>query len=498
MRNYLKKLFYIFPTYIVSILLCILWLWLFRYLFDVQFNIFEFRKRTWEYYFPIVSSFMVMFIIRKRFRILGQNNSSFFFTLFSALFLILSLQSQMYFTSLYEKTEKVKNISEISSDKWVRNIEVENYFIDDTYLNSIIETKVIERRRSSKLVATFYYIVGLQKDSLVINNDDVPIVWLADSFREEMSYSLSDEKKRKVINDFSEKINLEIKNKEFYDGNIFHKVVSSEERDIYLELIQKVLDDVDTENIIILKPSLNFEKNKSDNLLILMLKTLGIGLFILLIALIFPKYRSPKYKYNSDFENLASEILKIKNKVWVTLVLVGINILVYIILGIKGVDFLYPRTKDLIAYGAIIDRAGNGEYWRFITAMFLHGGVYHIFMNMVVLMVAGMFLEKNIGWRKMLLLYIFSGVLSGITSLYWHNGNIILVGASGAIFGVIGAILLGLLRNFKENKIEILFILGYVGVNILFSFVSNSDMIAHISGLIYGILLSFIIQKVTK
>ena len=78
--------------------------------------------------------------------------------------------------------------------------------------------------------------------------------------------------------------------------------------------------------------------------------------------------------------------------------------------------------------------------------------------------------------------------------MLWHDGNVILVGASGAIFGLIGSIAMALIlrNNFKENKVALLIIVIYFVLNIFFGFISNSDNAAHISGFICGMLISLL------
>ncbi len=118
----------------------------------------------------------------------------------------------------------------------------------------------------------------------------------------------------------------------------------------------------------------------------------------------------------------------------------------------------------------------------------------HLLMNLMVLGIAGFFCENIFGIARFAIIYFVSGIIAGISSLIWHDGNVILVGASGAIFGLIGSFAMALLlrNNFKENKIVLLVIFAYFVINIFFGLISNSDNAAHISGFVCGMLISLL------
>ena len=79
----------------------------------------------------------------------------------------------------------------------------------------------------------------------------------------------------------------------------------------------------------------------------------------------------------------------------------------------------------------------HGEWWRCITYAFTHGGLIHLGFNMVVLYQVGPLLEAEIGWSRLLSVYTFSTIIATLAGLFWHPVSVV-VGASGAIFGLIG------------------------------------------------------------
>ena len=177
-------------------------------------------------------------------------------------------------------------------------------------------------------------------------------------------------------------------------------------------------------------------------------------------------------------------------------------IITYILIGLCLVMFVISRfgidTLTLIKYGANVGNlVKNGEIYRLISYMFLHAGIFHIFFNMYSLYIVGPRVEDFFGKWKFLLIYILSGISGGLLSVAL-NGNVVAVGASGAIFGLFGALL-----YFGYNY------RGYIGAMIrsqivpivvynlfLGFFISGIDMWGHVGGLIGGFLVSYMLGTI--
>lgn len=116
-----------------------------------------------------------------------------------------------------------------------------------------------------------------------------------------------------------------------------------------------------------------------------------------------------------------------------TLTIVVINIILYLL-----TDFIYPRSTIYLAM--IPSLVLRGWLWQFVTYMFVHGGFSHLLFNMLSLYIFGSMVEKRIGSKEFLLFYLLTGTLSGVVSFVSYvlaGTNVILVGASGAIYGVL-------------------------------------------------------------
>jgi membrane associated rhomboid family serine protease len=154
-------------------------------------------------------------------------------------------------------------------------------------------------------------------------------------------------------------------------------------------------------------------------------------------------------------------------------------------------------TTVLVAYGAKDNTLIlQGQYWRFITPIFLHVNVLHIGLNMLNLVVLGVFLERLFGHLRFLLIYLITGIIAVVASFYFAPQEIS-VGASGAIFGLVGAYSVFVLvhrQAFPRGGIPALFwLLVIIALNLSIGFfVSNVDNYAHLGGLLSGCLLGWI------
>lgn len=182
-----------------------------------------------------------------------------------------------------------------------------------------------------------------------------------------------------------------------------------------------------------------------------------------------------------------------------TISLIIINVIIYIILESTGSTL---DVSHMMEYGALYPEyiSDKGEYWRFFTATVMHFGFEHLLNNMVMLAVAGRFLEKAIGKIKYLILYFIAGIGGCVLSYIemMQTGNyVVAAGASGSIFGIIGALAWIILIH--KGRYENLTGRGMI-MMLLFSLyygasTGDVDNWGHIGGLMMGFLLAIIFYR---
>lgn len=168
-----------------------------------------------------------------------------------------------------------------------------------------------------------------------------------------------------------------------------------------------------------------------------------------------------------------------------------ICILMYVIVGVYGNNFFNFDANVLAKFGANnILLVKNGEMWRLLTCAFLHVGLIHLVVNMYSLRVIGPSVEGLIGKGKFVFIYLISAISASLMSLVFVDSNIVSVGASGAIFGLMGALLyFGYHYRLYLNDAIKTQIIPVILFNLIMGFMMPGiDNGAHIGGLIGGYL----------
>lgn len=188
-------------------------------------------------------------------------------------------------------------------------------------------------------------------------------------------------------------------------------------------------------------------------------------------------------------------------------VIVALNVIAFIILHYSGL--LGGLENRMEAGGIAWYYVKQGEYYRFLTSMFMHGDWDHLFNNMLVLIFIGDNLERAAGKFKYLLIYFASGILADITSIsynMWKDNGIMTeqssfsIGASGAIFGVVGAVLLIVIVNRgRLEDMDISRMILFVILSLYGGFANAGiDNAAHVGGFLSGILLAALLYRRPK
>lgn len=192
-------------------------------------------------------------------------------------------------------------------------------------------------------------------------------------------------------------------------------------------------------------------------------------------------------------KNLFS-IFKPTQGYFITPILIDLNILIFILMVISGVNIMQPDSESLLNWGANFrPMTLEGEWWRLITNCFLHIGIIHLLMNMYALLYIGVLLEPHLGRTRFISAYLLTGITASIASLWWHDLTIS-AGASGAIFGMYGVFLAMLTTNLIEKtarKALLTSIAIFVGYNLVYGLKGGIDNAAHIGGLVGGLVIGY-------
>lgn len=202
-----------------------------------------------------------------------------------------------------------------------------------------------------------------------------------------------------------------------------------------------------------------------------------------------------------DAREFVIRLVEATPRTWVTTLLVALNVGVWGLNLLDGLSPISPQPQQLLNWGGNFLPATVEQPWRLITAMFLHGGLIHLGFNMWALWDTGRLAERFYGNGQMLLIYLVSGVAGSMASLFFAASRSVSIGASGAIFGVVGCLLAAIFT--KPNKLPPELVrsmrssmLGFVGYSLVMGFVVGFiDNAAHIGGLVGGLLMGFVLAE---
>lgn len=182
----------------------------------------------------------------------------------------------------------------------------------------------------------------------------------------------------------------------------------------------------------------------------------------------------------------------------VTISIMALNVLIFLALSVIGdtEDPVFMAGHGAMSWESVMQR---GQYYRLLTAMFLHFGADHLLQNMLILMLTGCRMERAVGRIRYLLIYLGAGLAASVTSVLFtlqgHEG--IAAGASGAIFGIMGGLVCLLLKDTISRRRRYFQEIGLSGVIFMIVcassygfFNSGVDNAAHIGGLVGGFILT--------
>ena len=161
--------------------------------------------------------------------------------------------------------------------------------------------------------------------------------------------------------------------------------------------------------------------------------------------------------------------------------------------GLGGLFSPAPLTLVLLG-GKWVPLIVAGEIWRLVTANYLHGGLLHLVMNSFALATLGPLIERSFGWRKCFILYTVSGISGFLVSSWWRPG-VLSIGASGAIYGLLGfAVVFGRFRSGPAGRAISDHLMRWLMYGLLMFLIPGIDSAAHVGGLVPGALLALVLD----
>jgi len=184
----------------------------------------------------------------------------------------------------------------------------------------------------------------------------------------------------------------------------------------------------------------------------------------------------------------------IPRKITITYILIALNVIVYVYTSfLSGTPWQTSRSV-LELYGQKNQRVMDGWYWQLFTSMFVHVTIEHLVGNMLFLLIFGLRAEEMFDVKEYLLIYILSGLAGNLLTLLFGS-YMISAGASGAIFGMFGAVTIYMRRAVSQSIMTALIFAFFL---LLISSGQGVNVLAHLGGLVIGLLMGYLLAATRK
>ncbi|HEX7904328.1 MAG TPA: rhomboid family intramembrane serine protease [Chitinophagaceae bacterium] len=497
------------PLILLSIFFVITYAFLY-WLFYIQLNLIPLKVDIVQYWIPAGLSFIsILLFIRPRVHLLKLDKDNgrirgLYYIVGSAVFCVPAVITLTYLDSATGKLTILNSIEEISQKPATKYYSLNSYVLNKDKIG--IESGITYSGKNNQYLNFDIYVV-IPFTAGLADTLRSPHAFLSVKYHKHVSSNISDFERKYDWERFWEK-SFKSFDEESIHFRYLERIANTEDRDNFVVAAENSGLYKRKSAIVILKYIDEPFEERNGNKLGYIFLSFGIGAFIWFIMIVIPglheqkaiSFTSTNKSYLIRELTAAYSILKPRHGFIATPALIALNVLIFIIMVLKGFGFVQFLTRDLIPMGALYEPGiQKGEWWRLITGMFLHDGILHLLMNMVSLYLAGIFLESYLGTKRFFFAYLLSGIAAGLISLWWHDKPVVAVGASGAIFGLYGILLSMIVFNrfdISLKKFMLVLLACTAGYSLLMGFLSKGvDNSAHLGGLAAGFIFGSLFTK---
>ena len=409
--------------------------------------------------------------------------------------------AQSYLETASGKLTKFDHISQIEKQAGTKYYSLKDFYIDKKNIG-VQSSFDVSGKNNQYFNMDLFVVLPILNSSADTSSTDC-IAWYGIKYHKQISNRLDKNEKEERFQDFGKESQSDFEKKDVSQFIYFDRIGNTDDHKGYISAIKKDKKYTVSSTIVLIPVNETFEL-RNGHKLAWTLGAFGIGGLVWLIMLLIPnfdeealdKFKGGITEKETDMKEALSFFIP-REGFYITAIIMDLNILIFIIMVLSGLGFMSFKSTDLLTWGANYKPlTTNGEWWRLLTNTFLHGGLMHLLANMYGLLFVGIFLEPKLGKTKYALVYLTTGILASVASLYFHEPAVS-VGASGAIFGLYGVFLALLLKKVFPNQFNKAFLtstLIFIGYNLLMGFAGTGiDNAAHIGGLVSGFIIGLIL-----
>lgn len=395
---------------------------------------------------------------------------------------------------------ELNTIKDIKRSALTKYYTLKDFYIDKDRVGFIPEFSVNGRQNEYFDMSVYFTLAILESEK---DPTAAPVAWLGVKYHERVSNDLNPEEKETLYRMFVKKSLSIVRETNHSEFVYLERLTNSDDKERYIAAAKNV-SGLKPNKTILIGVNEPFEA-RTGNMSKWIIGWSLVGLVMWLIMILIPQADNrnlqrirdglPDDEAKRDRQEFLDFITPHEG-FFIAPILVYINIGIYLLMVIMGLGFISFQAPDLLDWGGNLGiLVKEGEWWRLLTCIFLHGGLMHLATNMFGLIFVSIFIEPLLGRVKYLLVYLLTGILASLTSVWWHD-DVVSVGASGAIFGLYGLFLAFLLLRVYPPSFSKSFLVGtlvFVGINLLMGLSGDIDNAAHIGGLVSGFVLGLIL-----
>ena len=455
----------------------------------------------WEFVMPFVFAvILVVKLLRPRLALLEFNNQ--FGRFYCQFFVLMSLgfcgwALQVFYSNYTGTITKVSTAEQVYGVKGIQYFEFDKLDIVGSDAANHIDIR-ITNSRNNDLVFSMYSVIPLAPS---YQTDLEHKVWLGFKHHTFVDASLPEADKYRALDGFKQRSWKDIEDNYLHHVQYMRSLPHSQDKLLYVKAIEKSVGSaVEYADITVMIPML--ELNEEHESLSWFLGVLMISIVIFIGVLVrFPLSEhtiSDFAQSNSKLDGVLSlvKMAFIPNKALLVVpLLISTNVIVFVLMFLAGVNSINPTGSELMEWGANRrTEVFDGQWWRLVSSMFLHSGIIHLLLNMYGLFMASLYVEPVLGKLRFVLLYFGAGIFASLSSVFWYE-HVASVGASGAILGLFGAvIMLNAFKYFGKEYQQSVFMMfaPFIVISLLMGLFGGIDNAAHIGGLVSGAVIALV------
>lgn len=509
MEQFKEKLRLIYGPYLLVTIGFITVYTLLHWAIFIKADLFHLKEDVTKFWLPLSLPWIPILIwLRPRINLLRFKNENGNFAHQMLIWLATAapaIVAQEYMTTATGELTALETIAQFDHDAQTRYYTLKRFYVDKTNAG-VKKTVSVTGKRKNDLNLLIYIAMPV----LTVVSDTANVecsYFIGKKYIKTVRNNLSEEEEEAAFETFEAQSQLDFDTCNFQQFVYLEKMGYSDDLEKFDQALRKSKYVRYKDPIVFTARQEPFE-NRNGNSLFWMFLLFGIGALVHLLILLFSKFDETKLAafkrgikvQDYTFQELL-DILTPKGGFFITPILINLNLLLYILMVFAGLGFMRFNGHDLLDWGANYrPYTSNGEWWRLLTSVFLHGGIVHLLSNALGLIFVGELLEPLLGRWKFTLVYLGTGILASCASIWWYPATVS-IGASGAIFGLYGLLLALLLRRVfsaEFSKIFLWITLAFVGINLFMGLTGGIDNAAHVGGLVSGFVIGLLLAPSLK